>query len=240
MTDRFCISPGAVTPDDLIALLDDKTTALVDDHLQACASCQAEASSLAQNQHSFRTVLRRFDCPSPQKIGEYELGLVDLEQRHQLAAHVLTCPRCAEELATTRVFLADRRAFEPRTSRNPLVIIAELLRPGPRLAMAGLRGSDDDDDRSYQAGDVTITVGAGLGSRVGRWSVVGLVLSESGEVDAAEATEIQLTMADAAVATTTVDDLGNFVFDDVSAGRYGLRLELADRTIVVEDVRIGV
>lgn len=240
MTDRFCISPGAVTSDDLIAYLDDNATELVDAHLQACASCRAEASSFARNQEAFRTVLRRFDCPSPHQIGEYGLGLVDPEQHQQLAAHIVDCPRCAEELATMRAFLVDSCAFEPRSSRNPLAVIAELLRPGPQLALAGLRGSDDDHDLTYQAGEVTITVGPGLGSRVGRWSVVGLVLSERGELESDEAVEIQLTLADATVATTSIDDLGNFVFDDVSAGRYGLRLQLADRTIVVEDIRIGV
>ena len=139
-----------------------------------------------------------------------------------------------------RAFLADRRAFEPRSSRNPLVVIAELLRPRAQLALAGLRGSGDDQDLAYRAGEVTITVGPGIGSRVGRWSVVGLILSESGELEADDAAEIQLTQADDTIATTNIDDLGNFVFDDVQAGRYGLRLLLADKTIVVEDVRIGV
>lgn len=240
MTDRTCISPGAVTSDDLIAHLDDNATELVDAHLQACASCRAEARSLAETQRSFRTVLRRFDCPCPQQIGEYELGLVDPEQRQQLAAHVVDCPRCTEELATMRAFLADRRDLEPRSSRSPFVVIAELLAPRTQLAMAGFRGSEDDQDLAYRAGEVTITVGPGLGSRVGRWSVVGLILSESGELEADDAAEIQLTQADDTVATTNVDDLGNFVFDDVRAGRYGLRLLLADRTIVVENVRIGV
>src|ERR1700687_143529 len=127
MIKAVCISPGAVTPDDMLAYLDDNASRSVSDHLRACQYCRAEARSLFEIQRSFQTVLRRAECPSPQQIGEYKLDLVWPERRHRVAAHIVDCPRCAEELASTRAFLADTRALEPRSSRSPLVLIAELL-----------------------------------------------------------------------------------------------------------------
>ena len=127
MTDQACLTPGAVSADDLMAFLDQNASQLLVDHVRSCAHCRAEARSLERTQASFRAVLHRFDCPSPQDLGEYALGLIALDQRQPVAAHVVGCPRCQEELATLRGFLAAERAPAPRPARDPITRIAELL-----------------------------------------------------------------------------------------------------------------
>ena len=107
MTDGECISPGAVAPNDWIAYLHENATPSVAAHIRACPYCLAKVQSLAELQRSLQSILRRFDCPSPQQIGEYALGVSAPEQRDQLAAHLVDCPRCTAELVSMRAFFAD-------------------------------------------------------------------------------------------------------------------------------------
>ena len=71
--------------------------------MQASGSDEA---GLAQFQEELRRSLYRFDCPDAHTLGEYELDVLDADQRLRIATHVVDCEECRAELHTLREFLA--------------------------------------------------------------------------------------------------------------------------------------
>ncbi len=253
-----CSSPEAVTPEEIVAYVDGDAPPRVVEHIRSCSSCAAEARRYARAQARLRQALHRFDCPTPQTLGEYNLGLVSAEDRVRIAAHVLECSACAEELRTLRAFLADEPPSTVGSGAAERLrrIVAALVTPRPGLAPVGLRGAVGAVGRTYEAEGISISISVTPGTRRGRYALVGLVLFGTGadysstrEVvlagpaapsQPAQATPDQAIPARATPAQATpVDDFGNFAFDDLTPGIYQLELRLSDRSIVVEALRIG-
>jgi hypothetical protein len=180
---------------------------------------------------SLSRLLYRFDCPAPHLLGEYQLDLLEPPQRVELARHVSSCEECTAELQTLRTFLASDPPLSVSFAEQARRVIASLLSPRPGLAggLAGLRGTPDTATRQYQADDVTVTLDSG-----GAGSLVGLVTAETGLSGAA----VRLLAHNQAVATATLDALGNFEIEGVPSGAYTLELELPQRTIVIEQLPI--
>ena len=51
----------------------------------------AAADAYARTQRQLQQRLFRFDCPSPQLLGEYDLDLLAPAERTRIAAHVVGC-----------------------------------------------------------------------------------------------------------------------------------------------------
>ncbi|HEX2034509.1 MAG TPA: hypothetical protein VHS99_10020, partial [Chloroflexota bacterium] len=140
-----CTEPGAVTPEAMLAFVDGVASAEVVEHLRQCPECASEASALARLVGRLKGSLGRFNCPSPQLLGEYELGFVTPEARTEIARHVVDCPRCNDELHTLRSFLAgDPTADLAHAPREGLVarvrrVVATLFVPPVGTAGAALR-----------------------------------------------------------------------------------------------------
>jgi hypothetical protein len=178
--------------------------------------------------------LSRFDCPDAQTLGEYELDLLDPIERTRIAAHVLDCQACTEELRVLRTFLATPTTVSQPLRERARRIIATLFTPRPGLAYGGLRGADDRSTRVYEAGDVTITLGPGPTAG----SVVGLVVAGDAPSEALQSRAVRLARGEGSSADAQLDDLGNFEFADLGAGTYQLEIDLPRGTIVVEDFRV--
>jgi hypothetical protein len=243
-----CIDPSALAPGDLMAYADGDAPANLAEHVAQCPFCAAEAAALRRVSRRLRQALFRFDCPSPQILGEYHLDLLSPEERTRIAAHELECPHCAAELQTLRSFLdaplvgqdttpAVMPGFAAAAMGGLRRVVAPLLTPPAAPAYAGLRGAAEDTVKTYQAGDLTITLTATPAARHGRVSLTGLLLSESAGLDEFAGAEVRLIAPGGAPETTEVDDLGNFVFDDLVPGAYRVELELEDR-IVIEDLQV--
>ncbi len=234
-----CSSPEAVTTDEIVAYVDGDAPPRVVEHIESCPSCKAEARRYARTQARLKAALHRFDCPSPQALGEYNLGLVSVEDRTRIAAHVLECPACADELGTLRAFLSDRAA-KPE-ARGVIAglrrIVATLATPSPTGAWAGLRGSAMGPSLTYLTEDLTISLNAVEGERPSLWSLLGLVVDPDGATLAAGG-EAHLFGPSGESLAATVDELGNFAFASLRSGRYRLEVSLADRVVVLEDVPI--
>src|SRR5436309_1821070 len=176
--------PGAVSPEEMLAYIDGEAPPRVVEHLRSCPDCMAAARGYARVQRRLQRSLQRFDCPSPQRLGDYELDILAPEERTAVAGHVVECPRCTDELRTLRDFLALEIAAPPigpleRARR----LIAALVVPAPGAAHARLRGAADTATQTYRAGDVTISVHTGPGARRGRGSIEGLAWRESGDTE---------------------------------------------------------
>ena len=173
--------------------------------------------------------LYRFDCPSPHTLGEYELDVLGAEERTRIAAHVMSCDECRDELVTLREFLrAPVRLDEPLVDRARR-IVATLFVPQPGLAFGGLRGSSDSPARIFEAGDITVSIAAGPS----HGSLIGLVVGS----DASDRA-VRLLPRHGEPTITTVDEVGNFVVEGLAPGAYALEIELKDGLLVIEELQV--
>src|SRR6266700_116865 len=110
-------------------------------HIDQCSTCQRR---LARNRdiNSFLiSNLYRHQCPDGMQLSLYCANALSEEERTQVAAHVLYCPLCAQEVADTRRFLADTDlAAIPSPSLQDAVrrIIATLIAPQPAFVMRNI------------------------------------------------------------------------------------------------------
>jgi hypothetical protein len=225
--------------EDLVAYVAGEAPPFVANHLRACPQCSADARDYARAERRLRLILDRVACPDPQRLGEYELGLLDGEERWTIAGHIAECRRCADELRALRGFLADDPLPASSLAERARRIVAALLAPSPDLAYGGLRGAGETPTRTFRADDVTITIGPGPAARRGRASLDGLVIGDQGDVDQFAGREARLVPASGLPIVALVDDLGSFLIEDVPPGVYRLELDLSDRLIVVDEVPLN-
>lgn len=236
-----CIRPGATRPEDIMAHADGQASAGFAEHIRSCPHCAAEVQGLARAQHRLQRVLSRFDCPPAQELGDYELDLISSEERTRIAAHVVQCPRCTEDLQQLRAFLAEpvepvEPSVLPFWDRLPRFFAIPFV-PTPTAA-ATLRGAADEEaTRTYRADGVAITLNVQPDTR-GKATLAGLLMYEGAAAEEASGGEAHLTAADSTITSTEIDELGNFVFDGVTPGPYQLELLLPDRTVVIEDLQV--
>ena len=184
----------------------------------------------ADFERELRRVLYRFDCPDAHTLGEYQLDLLEPDQRTQVAGHASECDECRADLQTLRSFLVEPVTVPDSLGSRVRRIVATLFAPNAGLAYGGLRGTADTSTRIFAAGDVTVTIGAGDT----RGSVFGLVVAPEVQTGA----EIKLVPREGAPTVATLDDLGNFEFANVEPGNYTLEIDLPDGTIVIEELRV--
>ena len=186
-------------------------------------------------ERELRRSLYRFDCPEPLRLGEYELNLLEPEERTRIAAHAVGCEECRAELRTLREFLASPTSMPEPVLTRARRLIATLLTPSPGLAYGGLRGDADTSTRTYAGEDVSVSLGPGQTPG----SLLGLVVAPSEPPGWLDGREVRLTARDGWLLSTRVDDLGNFRLETVSPGLYTLELDLPDAVLVVEELRVG-
>ncbi len=102
-----CVSPPQPAEGDLLAYLDGEADDQVIAHLERCPHCRERARCLAHLQDRLMAQLYRFDCPSPEALGEYYLGVLSGDEAATVAWHLAECPRCAGEMAQLEGYLAD-------------------------------------------------------------------------------------------------------------------------------------
>jgi hypothetical protein len=187
-----------------------------------------------RTQSELRRRLYRFDCPDALTLGEYQIDLLGPAERAAVAAHASECTECGAELQLLRSYLAQPTVLAPSLVERARRVVAALFTPAPGLAYGGLRGTADDATRVFVADDVTVTVGPG--SAPG--SLIGLVMVAGTPPAALADREVRLVAIDAVVIVSTLDDLGNFEFDLVTAGQYALEIDLPTSLIVVQEVQV--
>ncbi len=170
-------------------------------------------------------------------LGEYELGMVIPAERLRIARHVTECPHCMAELVSLRAFLAAEDDAPPVPVVERVRRLVATFVPAPRGAVAGLRGAEVESTRTYRAGDLTITLDVGAVRR-GHASLVGLIWREDGAA-LPPGGMVTITGAGGASITAEVDDLGNFVFDEIAAGTWQVELALGDAIIAIDMLQIG-
>jgi hypothetical protein len=229
-------SSGHPAPEALLAFGDGEAPAEVVVHVATCSTCAAQAADYAHAQNELERALYRFDCPSAQTLGEYNLDLLDPARRVSVAAHARDCEACAAELQTLRAYLAESGPDVPESLvGRARRVVATLFAPSPELAFGGLRGGAADatrETRVFNVEDVTITIGPGHAER----TMLGLVVAAGRPAESLAGRQVRLLPLGRPPRTTTLDDVGNFEFADVPSGACTLELDLPDALVVVEDL----
>ena len=178
--------------------------------------------------------LYRADCPSPQELGDWRLGLVDAARAATFQAHLQICPHCAREVAQLDAYLASlapeleprpvARTEPPQPASGMLdrmrVLVAELVRGpgGLQTAFGAVRGAEDAGVSIYRAGDVQISLQVEDDpDQPDRKLLTGLVTSAEGQ-----AWRVDAWRADEPIASARVDEIGQFVLPSLAPGEYQL------------------
>jgi hypothetical protein len=169
-------------------------------------------------ERALRSRLYRMACPAPEVLGEWYLGLC--EDAEAIAEHVRSCPHCTEEVRQLAALLA-LGVREPPVRR----LVASLFSgPLPGAPAFALRGVASLQAATYAAEGYVILVGIEPDPQdPGLRTVLGMVTGcpEPG------AAQVFLRSEDVD-RTASVDDVGQFVFPEVTPGRYDLLVRFPD------------
>jgi hypothetical protein len=206
-----CCSPPPLTDDQLSAALEQNAAPDVIDHLASCASCAARLDAAQQAEQSLRSALYRWDCPAPQTLAEYHLGLPSTDQQRAIVRHLETCARCSEEIAELVLFMRDEAPpaapAEPIPARRPASrgwSLARLLPRAPTLALRGGAGAP-----------LMFATDAGVTIFLERQPVAGGQVELRGQLvaddqDGWTGALVELRQSGTLCATAAIDDLGTF------------------------------
>ena len=214
-----CLFPPELEDKQLMAYLDDPDAHQeITDHLEKCTYCREKAGALAGFQKKLTSRLYRSACPSPAELGEYHLHLLRASQMLLIGKHVRECPYCAKEVADLKKYLSE--FSQPKLLETVKVFIAELMNGTPTTpAFGAVRGNAGQPER-YQADDIPIIIGVhDDNDDPGFKMVLGLIPGIS-----LRGFTIEMYQAENLIASTVVDEIGNFLFARLVPGRYDLVL----------------
>jgi anti-sigma factor RsiW len=238
-----CISPPELPDASLLKFLDGEADEQVERHLQKCEHCRARANALARMQGNLTRSLYRFECPSPNTLGEYHMGLLTRSDEEEVRTHLERCPHCSAEVARLEAYMsALREDLEVSQAERVKVWVARLvsgvegaLASGPRLApvAAGVRG-DEDEPLIFTAEGAQIALDIHADEqKSGKSVLMGLVTGLD-----VEGWQVQIWQDAELVAKARIDPSGNFLFQDLSSGEYDLILSDAETEIHIPTVKV--
>jgi len=241
-----CIESGSVAPEDLLAHAEGAADSGMAAHIASCPACAALVSSYRAADRFLRARLYRVDCLAPLTLGELALDLLAPSETLAARQHLALCPHCTADYRALAASLTGDplRDLAPRPGPLRRLIARLLPAPGVGLggAYAGVRGGGGDAATlTYEAEDVTLSLSAEpeQGHAAGRWSLLCLVLDESGELPGA-GSPLRLLRDGHVAAEAALDEWGNAVFGGLEAGLYDLEAELGRYAIAVPAIPIGV
>jgi hypothetical protein len=150
-----CTIPPPLSDDDLYAALDGFIDDQVQKHLETCPACAARLYEMRKLEATLMQRLKRFECPLPQQLGDYHMGMLEGEDNYRIEQHLAICPLCQNEINILIQFLDDTQTSSSGTKLAQIIRPPESLwRAEPvmvagNLALKSLRGSDES--RSHDA-----------------------------------------------------------------------------------------
>jgi anti-sigma factor RsiW len=218
-----CSLPPPITEDQISAVIDGFADPAVDQHIAQCASCAARLAQAQAMEATLKLQLNRWDCPPPQRLGEYHLGLVTSQSEERtIALHIDQCASCKAEVEDLRVFLvpnAPRQAAQPAETKVPAAAWPQRLghifaRIVPRTPALALRGAATGPIMAEAEG-TTIVLDVQPAAK-GQVTILGQVVAT--DQDHWTGALVVLRQGGAVQATATADDLGSFSCGPLTAG----------------------
>lgn len=249
-----CSWPIALDDLALIAAIDGEAGPDVLAHLRDCPSCSERAHVFEDMQGLLRKQLFRMFCPTSEELAAYQHRLLHGGQQALITEHLKECPHCTREFN-----LLEQLAVETLPARSPpsahgqrapahnsaqsgklRQIAAKLLPPSAKPlagAYGALRGPSQASQYAYHAENVQLTLGVQRVvnlSRTDRRVVYGVLELDDALYEVFSGATARLSHNETLICTAELDELGNFVLDDLAPGTYQLALRLPDREVIVE------
>jgi hypothetical protein len=200
------------------------------EHLEKCSYCREKAEALAHFQDRMGALLYRSACPSPVELGEYHLHLLRASQMLLIGQHLRECPYCTKEIADLNNYLSE--LSQPSLLESVKVFIAELMSGTPTTPAFGAVRGDAKQPERYQADDIPIIIAVDEDKdHPGFRTVLGLIPGIS-----LRGFTIEMYQAENLIASTLVDEIGNFLFTQLVPGLYDLVLPGLDAQIRIPSV----
>jgi hypothetical protein len=247
-----CNWPVALDDLALIAAIDGEAGPDVMAHLRDCPSCSERAQVFEDMQGLLRKQLFRMFCPTSEELATYQQGMLKGGQQAFITEHLKECPHCTREYN-----LLEQLSRETLPGRSPpssseaaahahngaspsklRQIAAKLLAPSLKplaSAYGALRGPSQASQYAYHAENIQLTLGVQrVVSRIDRRVIHGALEIDDELYDVLSGVTAHLSHNDTVICTAELDELGNFVLDDLAPGTYQLALRLPDREVIVE------
>jgi hypothetical protein len=205
-------------------------------HLAQCPACAARLEDMRLFDNRLRGRLRRFECPPPQQLIEYQLKMLSGDEAERVKKHVADCPRCQRDLAELDGFLnlQDEEPIPDNiiplwTPRN--MFKAAHVQTAGNLALKGL---DDENTHDAKAGSATVLLESKAVPK--GFQLTGQILDD--QVDWAGAV-VEVWQDGAPQQVSTLDETCEFRFDFTAATSVDLYFTAPSGvTLVVESVTI--
>jgi hypothetical protein len=237
-TTAGCVHPGEIAADDLVAYARGEAAPAVVAHVERCPACRDEAASYTRLDHVLSAGLFRLHCPETIVLGEYALGMLPPARAREIAEHLVECRHCLAERQSFGSYLAESDEVPLPGGAGVLTTLRRLLaRPivQPSALALGLRGSASDESTTYEADGLHVTLSVQRAARAGKAVLVGLVEEAASRGFGGRAI---LLAGDRELQAQAVDDLGNFVFEDVPSGSYRVEVTVPDAVVVLDAITV--
>lgn len=217
---RWSCPPSQMLGDYQFGLLEPSQSAEVRSHVSTCAACTAELNAL-----------NTFLANDPWLV-ERPAAQVAVRQNHH---PVQQAKRALENLRDQSLAGARR-------------IVATFVPPQPRLAsQRDAASSTTLWPRRYTAENLNISIQVERGiNRRDALQVIGFVTRKGAALESLEGTPVQLLVSSSVTDTTSVahtqkiDELGNFVFSQITPATYILELQLPEGIVVIDQLPVSV
>lgn len=220
-----------ITDGRLLAYLDDRTDAQVEQALRTSPELCARLDALRQEQEHFRRFLRQSYFSSttswiePQALVNVVTGQADTVQRLRVLAYVRRFPQAQQMLDKLQKEWRAMLAVDSR--RSPIFLMQPVL-------AAGLRGIQHA--QAFKAVEMHAQVLVEIQPPVGeRWQMHGQVMVAD---QPAAGARVHLRSAQAHPRPRLTDDSGFFAFHRLRDGEYRLRIVLEDGVLVIPQLTL--
>ena len=231
MTTKHCINPDEIADGDLVAYVHGSASRHVDAHIRKCAHCAQQVEALKAVDVGLLRLVYRATCPSAETLTAFAMDQLSAVERLQVAAHLRTCPHCAEEVAAARTWTQEKPASLLEQLQEALAL-ARVARP---IAHAGAPARGRGWQGRFEVDELLITLalhGNRLTGRVRQRDTVEADLS-------GEAWLLSLVDGGETIESAPVDARGRFQFTALSPQPYTLLLQVGGQDIAIEKIDLA-
>lgn len=179
-------------------------------------------------------IFYRASCPIPDKLLQYQNGLLSMFEQRQLDSHFTGCPHCSAEInllsLDSTTWLNKLRAWAiDRVKNRPLITLQPIAQP-----MLALRGTASQR-YNFQSDDYRISLSTEKNSAE-TLTLTGSVVNLTDPLT--EFAGIALLKAEEAVYEASIDNFGFFTLDDLPSATYALLIDLPEKAIWIKTIEI--
>ncbi|HEY0604841.1 MAG TPA: zf-HC2 domain-containing protein [Herpetosiphonaceae bacterium] len=192
--------------------------------------------------------LNRWDCPAPQRLGDYVMGLVSARtEERTIRLHLEECASCKAEVEDLNVFLVSDNVSVSASQKHPQPAVARkhperpsfgqiLARILPRTPALALRGAALGPIMAEAEG-TTVVLDVQPATE-GQVTILGQVIAD--DYDSWTGALVELRREGVIQATTTVGDTSSFNCGPFPAGSIQLAITPpVGRTLVLPNIDVS-